>query len=82
VERLQLPVLQGAIAYRQDFQGREQWANRWPDPIPVACPSGCAVECDLIISMQSSDGDVHHWIEMMLVRMERECPNHADYILL
>ena len=65
-----MPILQGAIAYRQDFQTREQWANRRPDPIPVACPSGCPVEYDLIISMQASDGDVHHWIEIMFARMK------------
>lgn len=75
-----MSVLQGAVAYRQDVHEKEQWTNRRAESIPVGCPSGCSVEYDLIVSMQASDGDVHHWIETMLGRMERECPNHSDCI--
>jgi hypothetical protein len=75
-----VPILQGAVAYRKDFDEREQWTNRRAESISVACFSGCSVEYDLIVSIQASDRDVQRWIGLMFARMKRECPKHSDCI--
>jgi hypothetical protein len=75
-----VPVLQGAVAYRQGFTEREQWANRRPKSVPVACPSGCSVKYDLIASVRASESDMFQWIEQIVTQMEIECPNHSGCI--
>lgn len=75
-----MEFLKEAIAYRQDWEARESWANRRTDSIPVGCPKGCTVEYDLIVCSQASEGDVNRWIETIHRQMERQCPNHVDSI--
>jgi hypothetical protein len=74
-------VLRGAIAYRQDFDGRESWANARPESIPVSCPSGCMVEYDMVVSERASADEVLRWIEAVLEQMETEHPRHANVIV-
>jgi hypothetical protein len=74
-------VLRDAIAYRHDFHGREAWAGARRDAIPVGCPSGCAVEYDLLVSERASGEDVLKWVEAVLASMERQHPNHESIIV-
>ena len=75
-------ILRNAIAYRQDFRLREDWAGARRKPIPVGCPSGCAVEYDLLVSEQASGEDALKWVEAVLARMELQHPNHENVIFL
>ncbi len=73
-------ILANAIAYKQDFKEREQWANRRMDSIPIGCPKGCSVEYDLIVSVLATDEEVAKWIDTLHARMERVCPAHEETI--
>jgi hypothetical protein len=75
-------ILRGAIAYRSDFQEREEWANARSEPIPVGCPSGCTVEYDLFVVADASGEDALKWVEVLLARMEAEHPRHDRVIAL
>ena len=63
-------ILRGAIAYRQDCNARESWTNARREAIPVACPSGCAVEYDLFVTEEASGEDALKWVEALLDTIE------------
>jgi len=74
-------VPRNAIAYRQDFHAREAWAGARQESIPVACPSGCTVEYDLLVSDTASGEDALKWVEALLDMMESQHPRHDDVIV-
>jgi hypothetical protein len=74
-------ILRKAVAYRHDFHAREAWAGARQETIPVSCPSGCAVEYDLLVSEHASGEDALKWVEAVLDYMESEHPRHANVIV-
>jgi hypothetical protein len=75
-------ILRGAIAYRQDCNERESWANARREAIPVACPSSCWVEYDLFVTEEASGEDALKWVEALLDTMEGQHPKHDSIITL
>jgi hypothetical protein len=73
-------MLHAAIAYRHDFTAREHWSNARLDAIPISCPSGCAVEYELLVPLNASGEDVLKWIEATLDQIERQHPQHLAVI--
>jgi hypothetical protein len=73
--------LRSAIAYRHDFHARETWTGARQETIPVACPTGCAVEYDLLVSEHASGEDALKWVEAVLDRIEEQHPNHLNAIV-
>lgn len=61
-------LLATAIAYRQDFKRRVQWANRREEPISVVCPK-CLVEYELLVSTVAGDDEIGRWLDTLHARM-------------
>jgi hypothetical protein len=83
-----MPILYGAVAYREDlipqFEGEiNSWDLEKRYPHPVACPKGGA--CDktylLISEINAADGTVAEQIDIVLKAMEHEdCSAHSPRI--
>jgi|HubBroStandDraft_3_1064219.scaffolds.fasta_scaffold1309915_1 hypothetical protein len=83
-----MPILYGAIAYREDltpqFQAEiDSWDLAKTYPHPIACPKGapCDKTYGLMLEVNASDETAKEYIDMVLANMEREeCSKHADRI--
>jgi hypothetical protein len=78
-----MPILYGAVAYKEDANGVEGERQSWELAIHadvVGCPGGCPVQYDLYTEINATQDQVHEYIELMHERLQRECPQHADRI--
>jgi hypothetical protein len=86
--RLVVPILYGAVAYREDLL--EQFANEIASwdlervyEHPIVCPKGNA--CDkvyrLILEVNASEETAKEYVDIVLHRMEQEpCESHVSRI--
>jgi hypothetical protein len=78
-----MPILYGAVAYKENAQGVETEMQSWDlarRADVVGCPAGCPVLYDLYTEINASEGQVHEYIELIHERLQRECPQHAERI--
>lgn len=84
-EELSMPILYGAVAYREDVATKyEAEMNSWEllrrYEHPIACPKGCDKTYVLLLEINASDETAKEDVDLLHRAMERECPDHSEFI--
>jgi hypothetical protein len=81
-----MPILYGAVAYREDEIAKyESEINGWDlertYEHPIACPKGCDKTYRLIVEINASDETAQEYVELVHRSMDHEgCEGHSTRI--
>jgi hypothetical protein len=82
-----MPILYGAVAYREDLISQFEneiasWDLERVYEHPIACPKGggCDKTYRLILEVNASDETAKEYVGMVLRQMEQECGRHIPRI--
>jgi len=76
-------ILYGAVAYKEGEQQFAEEMQSWDlgrAAAIVGCPAGCTIQYDLYTEINTTDDQVHEYIEIIHARLQAECPKHAERI--
>jgi hypothetical protein len=78
-----MPILYGAVAYKDDARGFEAEKQSWDFATHVdvvGCPAGCPIQYDLYAEINATEDRIHEYIELIHEQLKRECPEHHERI--